>query len=282
MELSIVIVSWQVKEKLKKNLESIFKSELNFSYEVFVVDNNSSDGTCAMIKKEFPKVKLIANSDNLGFAKACNQAIKKSQGKHILLLNPDMYVLKDTFEKSIETANLRPDITVFGIKLEDEKGNIILQARRFPSLFDQLMIALKMHHLFPKVLNKYLNKNFDYNSFSLVDSVRGSYFFINKNSWQSISQKELPLLDERYFLWFEEVDFCRQIYENKGKIAYFPHITAVDSVGYSFSQVNTKKKQVYFKESMLAYFKKWHNGFSYYCLKITWTLVILLFIFKKK
>lgn len=282
MDLSIIIVSWQSREKLRKNLESIFNSELNFSFEVFVVDNNSNDGTCEMIKNDFLQVKLIANDKNVGFAKACNQAIKKSSGKYILLLNPDMLLLKDSLKKSLETAKLRSDITVFGIKLKDEKGNIILHTRRFPKLFDQLMIVFKISHLFPKLLNKYLNKDFDYNNEAKVDSIRGSYFFINKENWQKISKKELPLLDERYFLWFEEVDFCRQVYKNKGNVYYFPHILAIDSVGYSFSQINTKVKQIYFRNSMLAYFKKWHNNFTYYCLKFAWSIIMLFFIFKKK
>ncbi len=282
MNLSIIIVSWQAKEKLRKNLESIFSSDIDFSYEVFVVDNNSNDGSREMIERDFPQIKLIANEKNLGFAKACNQAILISSGKNILLLNPDMYLEKDTLKKSLEISDKNPDITVFGIKLEDEKGNTVLQARRFPKLFDQLMIVLKIHHIFPGVLNKYLNKRFDYNKASIVDSIRGSYFFINKNSWQKISKKELPLLDERYFLWFEEVDFCRQVYENGGKVKYFPETKAVDSVGYSFSQVNTKVKQIYFKESMLNYFKKWHNNFSYKTLKFTWSIVMIFFIFKKK
>ncbi len=282
MDLSIIIVSWQAKEKLKKNLESIYGNKHNFSYEVFVVDNNSSDGSREMIENEFPQVKLIANEENLGFSKACNQAIKESMGDNILLLNPDMYLLKDTLEKSLQIAQKNPEITVFGIKLVDEKGKVVLQARRFPKLFDQLMIVLKIHHIFPKILNNYLNKNFNYNRQAIVDSIRGSYFFINKNSWQKISQKDLPLLDERYFLWFEEVDFCRQVYENNGKVGYFPDVKAVDSVGFSFSQVNTRKKQEYFRDSMLTYFKKWHSGFSYYVLKIAWFFVISFFIFKKK
>jgi GT2 family glycosyltransferase len=281
MDLSIIIVSWQAREKLKKNLLSIYQADISFLFEVFVVDNNSSDGSSEMIRKEFPQVKLITNSKNLGFSKACNQGIKQSSGKNILLLNPDMYLLKDTLKKSLEIANLNPDITVFGIKLEDEDGNLVLQARRFPKLFDQLMIVLKIHHLFPKVLDKYLNKNFDYEKSSVVDSIRGSYFFINKISWQKISQKDWPLLDERFFLWFEEVDFCKQVYKNGGKLRYFPQAKAIDSVGYSFSQLNTKKKQVYFRNSMLAYFKKWHSIFAYLILKIAWFFVMIFLIFKK-
>ncbi len=282
MELSIIIVSWQAKEKLKRNLISIYQSDINFSFEVFVVDNNSNDGSVEMIKNDFPQVKLIANSSNLGFAKACNQAIIKSSGENILLLNPDMYLFKDTLRKSLEISKKNSDVTIFGIKLEDEKGNTILQSRRFPKLFDQLMIVLKIHHIFPRVLNKYLNKGFDYNNSSLVDSIRGSYFFINKKNWQKISQKELPLLDERYFLWFEEVDFCKQVYENGGKVRYFPSVKAIDFVGHSFSQVNTRLKQRYFRNSMLAYFKKWHSDFAYKFLKLSWSFVMIFFIFKKK
>ena len=96
MDLSIIIVSWKVKEKLRANLQALFASQGDFSYEVFVVDNNSDDGSVDMIKDEFPRVKLIANTENVGFAKANNHAIKLASGDYILLLNPDMLVNPDT------------------------------------------------------------------------------------------------------------------------------------------------------------------------------------------
>lgn len=278
MDLSIIIVSWQVKDLLKKNLKSIFNSQTKYTFEVIVVDNNSSDGSVKMIKESFPQVKIIENRENLGFAKACNQGIKESRGSYILLLNPDMELLVDTLENSLDYINQNQDINVLGIRLLDKSGNDIRQARRFPQLFDQLMIVLKVAHLLPFVLNRYLMKNFDYSQSQTVDSIRGSYFLINKRRWPN----ELPLLDESYFIWFEEVDFCRQVYKNKGRVVYTSQAKVIDLVGSSFSQVNWSLKQSYFKDSMLNYFKKWKAKQQYYILKLAWFIVLKIAkIFRK-
>ncbi len=282
MDLSIIIVSWQVKDKLKANLRSLFLSQANFKYEVIVVDNNSLDGSLEMIKQEFPQVKLISNQANLGFAKACNQGIKEAKGEFILLLNPDMLVFPDTLYNSLKWAKNNPQSVVTGIKLLDKDNNVVMHVRRFPKLFDQLAIVLKIPHIFPRILNNYLQSNFDYSSSLKVDSIRGSYFLINKLAWQKISGHKLPLLDEQYFLWFEEVDFCQQVYKNNGSVYYTPSAKAIDYVGLSFSQVKTKRKQKYFRDSMLLYFKKWKKRYQLYILKIAWQLVFLFLKIKFK
>ena len=251
MDLSIIIVSWKVKEKLRANLQALFDSQGDFSYEVFVVDNNSDDGTVAMIKDEFPKVKLIANTENVGFAKANNHAIKLATGDYVLLLNPDMLVNPDTLIKSLTWAKNNQQATVSSFRLVNDKGETIKHIRRFPALFDQLMVILKVPHFLPFVLNRYLSTNFNYDKEAKVDSVRGAFFLINKKVWTEISNKPLPLLDERYFIWFEEVDFCKQVYQNGGEVWYSPATTCLDYIGASFGQVAVNTKQKYFEESML-------------------------------
>lgn len=276
MTLSIIIVSYKVKEKLQANLQALFVSENAPDFEVLVVDNNSGDGSVEMVRENFPQVKLIANEENLGFAKANNQAIKNTQGDFVLLLNPDMRVFPDTIAKAVLSAQEKPEAVVSSIKLVNEKGENIPHVRRFPKLFDQLMVVLKVPHFLPKVLDAYLCKNFDYEKSAAVDSVRGAFFLINRSAWQKISGEEKPFLDERYFIWFEEVDFCRQVREKGGEIWYFPNASCLDYVGASFSQVNRKVKQNYFRDSMLKYFAKWHSGFQKNILQTAWFFVGLL------
>lgn len=270
MDLSIIIVSWKVKEKLRDNLKALFASEGDFSFEVHVVDNDSQDGTVEMLKTEFPQVNLIANKENFGFAKANNQAIKIAKAGYILLLNPDMRVNKNTLFNSLQCAKANHQAVVSSCKLEDQEGKIIKHIRRFPTIFDQLMVVLKVPHLFPRVLNKYLYADFDYEKEAKVDSVRGAYFLINKKAWQDISGQDQPLLDERYFIWFEEVDFCKQVYRHGGEVWYFPGASCLDYIGSSFKQVNVSIKQNYFKESMIAYFKKWHAAGEVLLLRLAW------------
>jgi len=273
MKLSIIIVSWNTEKKLKKNIEAIKASRVDFDYEIFVVDNNSHDNTVEMIRRDFPQVKLIANKENLGFARANNQAIKKASGEYILLLNPDMLVKLDTLQNMIGWFGSKEKAWVAGCHLVDEKGRTIKHVRLFPTLYDQMMIVLKIPHFFPKVLNNYLWVDFDYNTESQVDSIRGGFFMIRKSKFDG-----LPLLDERYFLWFEEVDFCRMVREKGGRVYYTPVAKCIDYVGQSFIQVKRFKTQKYFRDSMLKYFLKWQGTFSFLVLYIAW-MPILFFAY---
>ncbi|MBT4277257.1 glycosyltransferase family 2 protein [Candidatus Falkowbacteria bacterium] len=276
MDLSIVIVSWNVKELLKENLKAIYDNTQNVDFEVFVVDNDSHDNTAEMIKKDFQQVRLIENNFNAGFAKANNQAIKKSQGKLVLLLNPDMQVLPGTLEKMVEWMKQDKKAGVVGCRLIDENKKTVPHVRRFPTFFDQLMIILKVPHLFPFVLNKYLMKDFDYDKETEVDSIRGAFFMIKREVIEKVGE-----MDEQYFLWFEEVDYCKQVKKAGFKIMYNPEVRCINHTGKSFSQVKRTTTQKYFRDSMLKYFKKWHPAWQYYILKITWPIGILISKIKK-
>ncbi len=276
MDISIIIVSWKVKEKLRLNLKALESAIRDVKAEVFVVDNNSQDGTTEMIKKDFSFVRLIDNQDNLGFSKANNQAIREAKGDFILLLNPDMQVFPETIKNALFWAQQNPQATVSGFYLQNENGDLVSHVRRFPRLIDQLCITLKIPHIFPFVLNHYLMKGFDYTKTQKVDSIRGSFFLINRKSWTQISNLYEPFLDERYFIWFEEVDFCRQVYKNGGEVWYSPAAKCRDYIGQSFGQLPRGLKQKYFRDSMLAYFKKWQKRSDYYLLKIAWRISFLL------
>lgn len=270
MDLSIIIVSWNVREKLKDNLRALYESQ-NAEFEVFVVDNNSYDDTAAMVRENYPEVKLITNQNNYGFARANNQAIKLARGRYILLLNPDMRLFDDTLSRVVSWADRHEQAWVIGCRLIDESARIVKQARRFPALLDQLAIILKIPHLFPKVLNKYLMNDFDYSKSASVDSIRGGFFMIRKEAI-----KKVGLLDERYFLWFEEVDYCRRVKRAGGQIWYMPTAECIDLIGQSFRQVNLAVKQKYFRDSMLKYFKKWQPGWQYWILRLAWPIGLLI------
>ncbi|MFA5154991.1 MAG: glycosyltransferase family 2 protein [Patescibacteria group bacterium] len=273
MDLSVIIVSWQVREKLRANLSALLASAGDIRFEVFVVDNASNDGSAAMVKQEFPGVRLIENAENRGFAAANNQALRLADGRFILLLNPDMRVEADTLAKVLAWAQDRPQAVVTGCKLVGPGGQIVKQVRRFPRLFDQLMIVLKIPHLFPGVVNKYLCADFDYESAAAVDSLRGAFFLINRAAYQRIKGAAQPFLDERYFIWFEEVDFCRQVREAGGEIWYTPAARCLDYVGQSFRQVRRSQGQRYFRDSMLRYFAKWEPRWQHGVLWLAWRLV---------
>jgi GT2 family glycosyltransferase len=264
MDLSIIIVSWNVCDKLKNNLRSLLASAGNFSYEIFVVDNASTDGTVSMLERDFPQVKLIVNRQNLGFAKANNIALKQAKGKWLLLLNPDMRVKPETlvnFLAWLKTSTA----AIAGCRLVDERGRLVRHVRRFPGLKDQAAIALKLPHLKPAILDNYLSSDFDYSQPAEVDSIRGSFFAIKRSTYRLLGG-----LDERYFIWFEEVDYCRQAAEAGLEVWYTPAAVAIDYVGQGFKLVGRSTKQKYFRDSMLKYFAKWQGPVAVLILRLAW------------
>lgn len=275
MKLSIIIVSWNVERALQHNLEALFKSKISFEFEVFVVDNNSSDNSVEMIRNKFPQVKLLINHYNFGFSRANNQAIKLSQGEYILLLNPDMRVKENTINNMISWADNNLQALVSSCHLIDDHGLTIRHTRHFPKLRDQLIIVLKLPHIISGLLNSYLNTKFDYTKPAKVDSVRGSFFLVNRKKYLSLSGKDF-LLDEDYFIWFEEVDFCKQVSELGGEVWYTPVAECYDYIGKSFFQVDKKQTQKYFRDSMLKYFSKWEKPWKVRVLKFAWRIINIL------
>ncbi len=282
MNISIIIVNYKVKDLLDNCLQSIFSNSENIELDVIVVDNNSQDGSVEMVKKKYPQINLIASPENLGFAKANNLGFQKAKSPHlkkgdgdkydyILLLNPDMKLFPNTLENALKWANMHPQAQVIGCHLIDQNNQTIFHIRQFPTLLDQLAIILKLPHIFPQILNKYLRKKFDYSQASKVDSVRGAFFLVQRKTYEGLQG-----LDEKYFVWFEEVDFCKKVYESGGEVWYTPDAKCIDYVGKSFSQVPRGVTQKYFRDSMLKYFKKWHPCWQWIILKIAWVIGALL------
>ncbi len=251
MTLSIVIVSWNVKALLEKCLVSVFNPPSGGDFEVFVIDNASTDGSAEMVREKFPDVKLIANQKNRGFAVANNQAIKQAQGDFILLLNPDTEILDKTLAKMVEFMKTHSDCGIAGCQILNPDKTIQPSVRRLPDWFSSFLILLKLSHLkFFKP--KYLLPDFDYSKSQAVEQVMGAFFMIRKEVIEKIG-----LLDEGYELWFEEVDFCRRLLKKTNyKIYYTPTAQIIHHGGQSFKQVLTLKKQWLFYKSMLRYYLK--------------------------
>jgi len=244
-ELSIVIVSWQTEMLLDKCLFSLLKYSKNVSMEVFVVDNNSADNTVDMVQRKYPEIHLIANHENLGFAKANNQAIKLAKGQYILLLNPDTEFIENSLEKILSFMKNNSEADIAGCKILNSDLSLQESVRAFPTLYSSLVQLLKLHHIFPakKILKKYLCLNFNYDKTQIVDQVMGAFL---------IYKKSLGFLDENYFLWLEEVDLCKRA----KKVYYTPITKIIHHGGSSFKQVNTWQKQKYFYHSLYYFFKK--------------------------
>ena len=258
-QVSVIIVSWNVREHLRANLARLFSLPAAVSFEVLVADNGSVDGTTRMVRTEFPQVKLIANDYNAGFAAANNRALRLAQGEVCLLLNPDMALEPGALEVAHRTLSGDQAIGVLGVRLVGAFGRPVPSVRRFPDFASQLAILLKVGYLFPAALERYLAAGFDYSRSQDVDQVRGSFFAFRRELLATVGY-----LDEDYFIWFEEADWCRRVRQFGYRVRYCAEATAVDLAGRSFVQVPHGRKQAIFTRSMATYFLKhgelWQYG----------------------
>lgn len=254
INISIVIVSWRVKDLLKSCLSSIYANQDNFNLEVFVVDNASGDGTVEMLRHDYPQVKLIANSQNLGFARANNLAIIQATGEFILLLNPDTEINPGTLKGSVEFFRNHPKGGALGPQMLYPNGSTQPSVRRFPGIWPISLMLLKIPKILPqlKSLNDYLATDFDYHQSQTVEQIMGAYIFMPRSVLNQVGR-----LDERFFIWFEEVDLCRQLIKHGYEIWYEPTITIIHHGGKSFAQQAIITNQWVFFSSALKYFLKY-------------------------
>lgn len=260
MQLSVITVTWNSASLIAEQMKSVMAGCTNISFEQIVVDNASTDNTVAIIEKDFSQVKLIKNNKNTGFAFPNNQAAKLAQGEFLLFLNPDMRVMPGSLDVMVAWMKKNPAAGLASCKLVDEHGqlNIDAQPRRFPTVWDQLAIILKLPHIFPNITDRYLFKDFKPDVEQEVDSVRGSFMLMRREVYEKLGWA----FDPRYFIWFEDVDICREVKRLGLKVVHTPIISCVDYIGQSFKQRTTLWKQKQFTKSMLQYFQKWEPGYA--------------------
>jgi GT2 family glycosyltransferase len=262
LDLSIVTVNWKVAHLVSEMLDSVARETRGIAYDIYVVDNASGD-TIASVVEAFraahPSIPLhfIQNEANLGFAAANNIAVRLAGGRHIVLLNPDTRVTDGALQKMVAWLDAHRDVGVAGPKLLNPDGTIQPSVRRLPTLIDQTLILLKLHHLLPWLppLKEYLAADFDYEKEQAAEQVMGAAFFVRREVFERIG-----LLDERYFIWMEEVDFCKRARDNGWRVAYAPVASIVHHGGTSFAQVMDFRKQKYYADSLMKYMRKHHGA----------------------
>ena len=267
MDISIVTVTWNSEKYIQQQIDSIKKYCADLDYEHIIIDNASTDSTLEILQHNV--LEVIANKKNLGFGKANNLGVNKSKGKYILFLNPDMKVTENTMLKKMkDEMDMDSKIGVTSCKLVDKNGkpNIGQGPRRFPTVWRMVALILKLPHIFPSILNKYHYKDKDLGQKQPVDSVRGAFMLVKR---EVLEKMDMRPFDERYFLWFEEVDFCKEVQKFGYKVVYNPQFSCIDFVAKSFEKVNNYKKQQLFTKSMLQYFVKWESWWSWIWVYIT-------------
>jgi O-antigen biosynthesis protein len=231
MDLSVVIVNYNVKYFLEQCLHAVKRAIKGMDAEVFVVDNNSVDGSCQHIRERFPWVSLIENRENTGFSKANNQAIRKASGKYILLLNPDTVVEEDTFSKCYHFMEAHPDAGALGVKMIDGRGHFLPESKRaLPTPRVAFYKIFGLSALFPrsKKFGRYHMGHIPEDRTSEVEVLAGAFMFLRKEALDKVG-----LLDEDYFMYGEDIDLSYRIVKGGYKNYYFPGTTIIHYKGES-------------------------------------------------
>jgi GT2 family glycosyltransferase len=278
MKLSICIVSWNTSDLLKKCLSSVYKFPPKCAFEVFVADNNSSDGTPDMVASNFPQVLLIKNKENLGFAKANNQIIEKTRGQYLLLLNPDTEVFEGSIDVLIEFMDKNIDAGVVAPKLINSDGTLQRSCMGFPTLGAMAMRQLFLEALVPfnPYTKKYLMSDFKHDKPAEVDQPMGACLLVRKG----IIDK-LGAFDPKYYMFFDEVDLCFRIKKAGWKIIFDPASSVMHHGGTAVKKWSPLRLSRVWTASRNYFFKK-HYGdialLALYLIDIAKALIVLLLL----
>jgi len=271
IDLSIIIVNYNTKELLKDCLKSIQTSRGLTSYEIFVVDNASSDKSVEMVKKDFSNVLLSSNRQNLGFAKANNQAIKKASGRYILLLNPDTKVEENTLWEMVRFMDQNSKIGIATCRVELPNGELDRDCRRsFPTPWVSFSKFSGLAKIFPKtkLFGSYQLTYLDEDKLSEIDACVGAFMMVRREAIVKIG-----LLDERFFFYGEDLDWCYRFKEKGWQIVYNPSVKithykgASSGMKHSSRHVTTattkakRKALVASTEAMKIFYQKHYQGY---------------------
>lgn len=236
-DASVIIVSFNTKSLLPRCFESIKSSAGSLSYEVIVVDNASRDGSADFIAAEYPEVILIRSTENLGFAAANNLGFQQAKGRYIVLLNSDAFFVGQAFSRSVELMDQNPKVGLGGAKLQGEDGSWQPSARSFPGLWTELITLLGLNFKWSRspLFGLVDNTHKDQNAPMYCHWVPGAFSIIRKPILEKIH-----FFDERFFLYYEEVDLCKRIINLGWKIAYWPELQVIHLGGASTSLFNEK------------------------------------------
>lgn len=253
MDISIIIVNYNVKHFLEQCLYSVYKALQNIEGEVFVVDNNSVDGSCQMVKEKFSSVTLIENKENVGFSKANNQAMRLSKGRYLLLLNPDTFVQEDTLIKCIKFCDKTPDAGGLGVKMIDGKGDFLPESKRsLPTPAVAFYKIFGLSSLFPKskVFGKYHLGYLDKEKTHKVDVLAGAFMLLRKTVLDKIG-----LLDEAFFMYGEDIDLSYRITLGGFNNYYYPETPIIHYKGESTKKGSINYVMVFYK-AMIIFARK--------------------------
>ncbi len=254
LDLTVVVVNWNVRDLLRRCLHSVLAHAIRL--EIIVVDNASSDGSAAMVRAEFPSVRLIANEENRGFTAATNQGLALAQGRYLLLLNPDTEVVGDALATMVHYMDAHPKVGALGPQLRYPDGSRQPSRRRFPTFATALVESTVIQEWWRdnRFLRRYYMADTPDDAIQAVDWVVGACLLVRREVYDQVGG-----LDEGFFMYSEELDWCRRIKEAGWQVVYLPTATIIHHEGRSSEQV-VPARHIHFQSSKVRYFRKHHGA----------------------
>ncbi len=272
LDLSICIVTHRAKALLRTCLQSIYENTRTLCFEIIVVDNNSQDGTVEMVRGDFPNVQLIVNDYNAGFTRPNNQALKVSRGRYALLLNNDTFVLPNALDRLVQFMDAHPEVGICTPKVLNRDGTLQKQCRRsFATPWDLICYFSRLSALFPKspLFARYLVTYRDENSPHGVDAVSGSCMLIRRQAMDHIG-----LLDERFFAYQEDTDYCFRANKAGWQTFYYPEAQVIHYASQGGSRADPYRSIFEWHKSYWLYYRK--NLASRYFFLFNWFYYLLM------
>jgi len=261
MVLSIITVNTNEWHVLQTCLRSVFEQTKGIEFEFIVVDNASTDGSKEKIAREYPQVKIITNSENLGFAAANNRGIEQACGKYVLLLNPDTEVLDNAIVKTVQFMESHPQAGISACKLLFPDRSLQRSVRSFPTVWNVFCESTFLYRLFPKsiLFGKYYLSYFNYDAIMQVDWVCGAYIMMSRKVIDTVG-----LLDEQFYMYTEEVDYCHRAKNAGYEIWFIPDGEVIHFWG-GVNAIN-RRVMLWTNASMMLYLQKHFYGVEKYLL----------------
>ena len=270
-DLSIIIVTWNSENEISGCLNSIIDNTAEINFEIIIVDNNSSDDTQKKIREvseeKYHRITVILNNDNKGFTKACNQGILSSKGEHVLFLNPDTRVTKGSLKFLIDKLISSGKTGAVAPQLLNDDKTIQKSCRTFPDYFDMFCEFSLLTYIFPDsiLFSNWKMNYFDHNEERTVEQPMAAALMVRKKVLNEIGN-----FDERYIMFFNDVDLCKKIYDAGYTILFCPGAKIFHEKGISIYKVRERMIRIW-NDDCLSYFRKYHYNYILY----NWLLLSL-------
>ncbi len=258
MDMSIIIVSWNTREYLIECLQSVEDTSCGLSYETLVVDNGSVDDSVEVVRRQFPNVRVIEAGENLGFAKANNIGITHANGRYLAFVNSDVKVLPDCFQRLIHYMDKHSEIGLAGPRILNTDGSLQPSCRRAFTLWTCFCTALALNRLFPKS-SRFADSRMEewaHDEIRTVSALTGCFWLARRESVE-----EIGLLDESFFMYGEDIDWCNRFIENGWKVVFYPEAQSIHHGGGS-SRIKPTKYFVEMHKAALRLWEKNHGTIS--------------------